>query len=226
MIRICFCGEERARDERILFSAACSGCCPGFVITSSGVFQPNAMMTSQRTELASNRGQLLLCTVFLKHVLYSSKYFSFLTFSQKHLDFFCLQTFQRLFCLTSMEVNQHRSHHTDTGRVHPAGLYLLMKVRCKEVTGRSEGHSTIRMAACGETEGKPGRRGRWTRTNWLWRGGSRRSFLVRGLYLWAKSLGTTIKLLAIFIQRWTSLLLMGLLLNHVSAKSYECMYFK
>lgn len=87
MIRIHFCGEERAGDERILFSAASSGCCAGFVITSSGVLQPNATMTSQRTELASNRGQLLLCTVFLKHVLYSSKYFSFLTFSQKHLDF-------------------------------------------------------------------------------------------------------------------------------------------
>lgn len=97
MIRIHFCGEERAGDERILFSAACSGCCAGFVITSSGVLQPNATMTSQRTELASNRGQLLLCTVFLKHVLYSSKYFSFLTFSQRHLDFFALQTFQRLF---------------------------------------------------------------------------------------------------------------------------------
>lgn len=39
-----------------------------------------------------------------------------------------------------------------------------------------------------------------------------------------KSLGTTIKLLAIFIRRWTSLLLMGLLLNHVSAKSYIYMY--
>lgn len=129
MIRIHFCGEERAGDERILFSAACSGCCAGFVITSSGVLQPNAMMTSQRTELASNRGQLLLCTVFLKHVLYSSKYFSFLTFSQKRLDFFLVSK-PTSFCLTSMEVNQHRSHHTDTGRVHPAGLYLLVKVRC------------------------------------------------------------------------------------------------
>lgn len=188
-----------------------------------------AMMTSQRTEMTSNRGQLLVCTVFLKRVLYSSKYFSFLTFSQKHLDFFGSPKPSNVFLShthggqpTQITSHWHRTSPSRRTLFIDEGASLRGHGQKWRTLNRSHGSVWGDWRETRETWSLD--KNKLVVTWWQQTELPRQRPLLMSDAL--KSLGTTIKLLAIFTRRWTSLLLMGLLLNHVSAKSYKCMYVK